>query len=143
MTTATIIRTSCGACGIAFGLEEGFYRSRQEDGASFYCPNGHFVGWADNENARLRRSLQKAQQAAIDARTQADAARKEADEQRLQKINARTHAKREVTKKRRAIAERKRLETRVKAGVCIKCHRHFPKLQRHMEDKHAKKAGRH
>lgn len=31
----------CIECGIYFGLSEGLYEIRYEDGEAFYCPSGH------------------------------------------------------------------------------------------------------
>ncbi|MCC6959422.1 MAG: hypothetical protein IT301_06205 [Dehalococcoidia bacterium] len=31
----------CASCGVVFGMPSGLVQSRRQDGAGFFCPNGH------------------------------------------------------------------------------------------------------
>lgn len=49
----------CAVCDVNFGLTQRFWKERQEDGRTFYCPNGHPVSFHDTELDRLRRENQR------------------------------------------------------------------------------------
>lgn len=118
MVTAsvTIVATSCGNCGIQFGLDANFKAAREADGASFYCPNGHFIGWAGhNREKQLETQLAAAR----------SLGRLEA-ERRLAAERQRAAAKGQVTK----------IKNRVAKGVCPCCNRTFANLARHMDGQH-------
>jgi len=36
-----IVTTTCGECGIHFGLTTAMYDDLRKSGRTFYCPNGH------------------------------------------------------------------------------------------------------
>lgn len=64
MTTVNFETEECCECGIIFQVPEEFAENRQNDGRTFYCPNGHGQNYADtaeeevgklkNENHRLQ-----------------------------------------------------------------------------------------
>lgn len=41
MTTVNFETLECIECGVQFQVPESFDETRQEDGKTFYCPNGH------------------------------------------------------------------------------------------------------
>jgi hypothetical protein len=112
-TTLTV--TSCGVCQIPFAIPKDLYASRSQDGQDFFCPNGHRIHYAENENARLKRQLQ----AANDHRAAAIAQRDQAE------ASLRT-TKGHVT----------RLRKRVIEGACPFCGQHLRDLERHVARQH-------
>lgn len=112
-TTLTV--TSCGVCAIPFAIPEDVYASRHQDGKSFYCPNGHCIGWSDSENARLKRDLKWAKDRAAAATARAD----------------QTEASLRTTK-----GHVTRLRKRVVEGECPLCGQHLRDLARHVARVH-------
>jgi hypothetical protein len=59
------VTLDCATCGVEFCLTQGLYRRRKNDGADFYCPNGHsnvFRPTADQTRiAELEQKLTRAQ----------------------------------------------------------------------------------
>lgn len=119
--TETIIYTehltavSCGECQIPFAIPADMLRKRQNDGKSFWCPNGCKISYGEGENARLRRHLASAQARETHARDQRQAAE-------------------------RSAAAYKGVATRVRKraanGVCPCCNRTFANVARHMAGQH-------
>lgn len=106
----------CIHCGIIFGVPDLWDVNRRRDHASFYCPNGHgqhYTGESDIEKAnRLAREAQA-------------------------EVNRERHLRLVVERERdKAVLQRKRIEKRIAAGVCICCGRTFENLARHMKSKH-------
>lgn len=126
ITTGLELETEdCCNCGVTFAmpasLRAEFLRDRA--GRSFYCPNGHGQHYTgEREEVRLRRELQRAQDAT--ARAEADARRQR--EYREAEERAHRATKGVLTKTRKRIAN----------GVCPCCHRSFVNVQRHMATKH-------
>lgn len=120
--TVTIAAVQCGTCGTWFGLDAHFRRLALQDGRKFYCPNGHYIGWSDTENAKLQRDLKLAQQRIQYA--------KEAEE-RASRRAVSAEMSRRVTK-----GHLTRIRQRVGGGVCPKCNRTFRQLAAHMQCKH-------
>jgi hypothetical protein len=109
----------CAECGIPFGLSGDFVRRKREDHASWYCPRGHpqsFKG--ESEAERLRKLL-------ADANANATKLAQRALDAELAEQKAET--------------ARRKLEKRVRAGVCPCCSRSFVNLKRHMATKHPEK----
>ena len=122
-TVSEIVRieaVTCGTCGFVFGLPEDFIRLRHQDGRSFYCPNGHYVGYGETEHERLQQELQQAKNSLSGVR------RDLASERRSHSATKGT-----VTKLRR----------RAEAGVCAYCNRTFRDYARHMATKHGEETG--
>lgn len=114
-TTVTVQRvvnlktTECYKCGVIFGMPEEMFGYRLNDHQSFFCPNGHcqsFIGKSEAE--KLRERLEAEQRKLANAQFEIMAAEKKV----------------------------KRLEKRIKNGVCPCCHRQFIQLTRHMKTKH-------
>lgn len=42
---------NCPSCGLLYGAPQEFFVKRREDGARFFCPNGHGISYADNDLA--------------------------------------------------------------------------------------------
>lgn len=112
----------CGDCGIRFAAPKSWWETRQEDGKSFYCPNGHQRVFRESTADRLRRERDRlAQQVA-----QRD------DEIRRQR-ELREAAERQASAARGQVTK---LKKRASAGVCPCCNRTFSALSSHMKQKH-------
>ena len=107
---------TCGACGIPFGIPSYFEKARLNDGKSFYCPNGHYVGWGNKDEIdRLKEVIE----------------RERADRAYWREEYAKETASHRATK-----GQVTKLKKRVAAGVCPCCTRTFTNLQRHMANQH-------
>lgn len=101
--------TSCVNCGVTFAIPKSMLADKRAVGGDFYCPNGHSLTFGQTELKRLRKSVEEAQLAAIQARTERDEAQRRAE----------------------------RVEKRARAGVCpFGCKRPFVNLGRHINSKH-------
>lgn len=106
----------CANCGLVFAVTTDFERRRRNDHGGFYCPFGHsnyFPSKSDEEKLRDQLSEEKRKLANTQFELLAAKERTEAVER-----------------------EKKRLEKRIKNGVCPCCHRQFTQLTRHMKTKH-------
>lgn len=106
----------CANCGLVFSVPSVWDQGRRENGAGFFCPNGHSLSYRESEADKLRKRLAEAERKALWERERAATAER--------KLVA---AKGETTKLRKRIAN----------GVCPDCHRHFTNLERHIATKHA------
>lgn len=113
--TTTLTVTDCGACAIPFAIPDDLYQSRRADGRSFYCPNGHFISWAETKNQRLARDLKWQRD-----QTAAERARADGAEASLRATKG------HVT----------RLRKRVLEGECPLCGQHLHDLARHIARMH-------
>lgn len=120
--SVTLVSTTCGNCGIQFGLPNSFMSRRRNDGNLFYCPNGCHVGYGKDAMDRLRddlaREKHRAEQAQEDARRNREWAHR---------------AERQVAAKKGQITK---IKNRVSSGVCPCCTRYFANLHRHMQGQH-------
>ncbi len=116
--TETYTRLTCCTCGVFFFLSQRFIEVRREDGANFYCVNGHPQCYLESENIKLRKRIEDRE--------------RQLREEKCKLI--RTHDELEQEMKLRGKAERKL--KRVHRGVCPDCNRTFENLARHMECKH-------
>lgn len=106
----------CSECGIRYAVPEPWRKSRIEDKATFYCPNGHTQKYGyDWEADRLRRELDRAKQNAAYL-----------NDRIKQEQNEKIVLKGQITK----------LKKRVASGVCPCCNRSFVELQKHIATKH-------
>ena len=120
MTTQTIVvmgtPVECAQCGTHFSMQDGLEARRREDGAGFYCPNGHPLSFKESEVKRLSRLLRGAEETAERERRWREGA------------------------ERRVAAQKgvaTRLRKRIVAGACpFGCHRTFVNLARHVASKH-------
>ena len=106
---------TCYKCGITFGVPMQWGEIRQEDGATFWCPNGHSQAFCDSEVAKLTEQLEREKKRCEWAESNRDAAERSA-------AAYRGHLTR--TKKR------------IGKGVCPCCNRTFQNLTRHMSSEH-------
>ena len=116
-TYSTVLtQVTCGDCGISFAIPADLHAARLADGALFYCPNGHHIGWGDNELARTKRLKKQAEDRLAAVRAERD------------QIEASRRAwKGQATK----------LRNRTVAGECPFCGQHLRDLSRHIGRKHA------
>jgi hypothetical protein len=126
---ATLETVTCGCCGILHAIPQEIEQESRRNGRSWYCPNGHYIGYSDTEVKRLQAELDKQKiqlsQKEADARFWRDRnAALEEDKERAERSLAAT--KGVVTK----------LRKRVGQGVCPCCNRTFSALARHMKTKH-------
>lgn len=114
----------CANCGIIFGVPAHWQSSRQEDGKTFYCPNGHTQVYSqvNSEKEKLRRER--------DLLAQRVAQRD--DEIKRQRELREAAERREAAQK----ANVTKLKKRASAGICPCCNRTVQALQRHMASKH-------
>ncbi|MGH2556397.1 MAG: hypothetical protein ACRDHO_11845 [Actinomycetota bacterium] len=110
-----LIPAWCGLCGVDFAWPDWMNKKSREDGSSFYCPNGHRIGYGETENDKLQQRLRS-----MEARLQHERDQREATERSL------AAKKGQVTK----------LKKRVGKGVCPCCNRHFVNVERHMASEH-------
>lgn len=124
-----IVATSCGVCGIQFGLDRAFYKQRHADGKVFYCPNGHTIGWGEGEANKLR-----AEKLELESRLKFTQNRLETvKSERDQEIKKVTIQKGRATRFKN---DRNRIMARIANGVCPCCCRHFVNVERHMKGQH-------
>lgn len=109
----------CFNCGVAFAMPMGFYRERQKDQRSFFCPNGHSQYYTigalqqlQNEKNRVERELQAQLNQANHARLVAEKAAK------------------------KALADKRKVERRIAHGVCPCCSKAFADMAHHMLTEH-------
>lgn len=99
----------CPDCSILYGVPLGFIKNRRNDHVLFYCPNGHGRYFPQmNDEEKLRKQLTEA-------------------------MARETRLKEELVAKEK---ETKRIQRRIKNGVCPDCKRTFSNLKRHMESEH-------
>ena len=68
MTTINFETEECCQCGIIFQVPEEFSENRQEDGQTFYCPNGHPQNYTDTDDEKIKRLENEKQQLQIQVR---------------------------------------------------------------------------
>lgn len=121
-TVTTMTYEVCASCGITFAAPAHFIQKRREDGETFYCPNGHSLGFGKGENDRLKKQLESAQREVQRAYTHATHQRDQREA--AERSNAALRGVVTRTKKRAA------------AGVCQCCSRTFQDVARHMASQH-------
>lgn len=109
---------SCANCFMQFAVDERFLAKRRNDRETFYCPNGHHNVY------RCQSDVEKAKSETLLAQSALNEAR---------------HAQLVAERSRdKAIADKKKLERRIQAGVCPCCNRTFRDLATHMKHLHPK-----
>jgi hypothetical protein len=106
---------NCCSCGIVFAMPDSLMRKLKENGDWLFCPNGHRQHFCETEADRLRKMLEQANRSKT---TLTDD---------YAKLVKRTNG---------LEREKKRLMSRVSAGVCPCCNRTFANLARHMASQH-------
>ena len=114
-TTQTLVFEDCFICGIAIAMTRDQRRQFNEKGLTITCVLGHRTMRRESDNQRLQRALERAQDRVTALET---------DRRNYQDIL-------DVELKKR-----KKLESRVRDGVCPHCHRSFQNLKRHLASKH-------
>jgi protein-arginine kinase activator protein McsA len=110
----------CAICGVSFASL--VIAKRRNDGAIFYCPNGHTQSFGTTEADRLRSQL-----------NQEKISRQSAERDKEWALVRQRDAESETKK----IAKKLKQQTkRINAGVCPHCQRTFQQLARHMQCKH-------
>ena len=111
----------CPSCGVIYGIAEDYEKRRREDGATWYCPNGHTVTY-NGTRQQLEKKLAQAED-----RLKAE-----------QGWAAVLSGKLETERKGHAATKGQLTKTRnrVAKGLCMVCRRHFMNVQRHMETQH-------
>jgi hypothetical protein len=126
LDVGSLTTVTCGVsgCGIAFAIPTAVHTARKMDGGTFYCPNGHKVGYNNSETERLKRDL---------AQTQ-----KRLEWERTAVQNARTEAKVAEKRRRATKGALTKVKQRAARGCCPFCSAIFPNLAAHVEAKHGK-----
>ena len=120
--STTLAATSCGSCGVPFGLPLNLLTDLQNTGRWFYCPNGHHIRYHDDENTQLRNQLAREERLRKRAEVQRQAAYDQADAAERSARAVRGHMT--------------RLRNRIANGVCPWCRRSFPDVLAHIGTKH-------
>lgn len=118
-TKGEMVIESCIECNVKFAITKEMYNVRQNDGQSFFCPNGH------SQYYTRKKTLEKEMEA-LKLSMQSDIA--------YWRDRARGEEK-EVIKYKKNLT---RIKNRVKNGVCPCCNRTFVNLNEHMKTKHPK-----
>lgn len=118
--TTQLTTEECCVCGVDFAMPTSLRDKLLETGKYFYCPNGHAQHFAESTEVKLRRANQFLREERAYSMTLRD---------------QRDGALRQVSAHKGVVT---RMKTRVQAGVCTECHRHFENLERHMKTKHGK-----
>jgi len=112
----------CPDCGVVFAITLAYEDRRREDGAQFYCPNGHTMSWdgkaKEDQVARERKRAQELERQLASREEDVRAAR-----------TALRVTKGQLTKAR----------NRADKGVCQHCRRSFANVARHVETQHPEK----
>jgi hypothetical protein len=123
LTTITkridLVIDTCCVCGVVHAIPEEMRANARRNGGSWYCPNGHYIGWdkkdSQTENDKLRGEVAELQGRIEREQMRTEAARRE-----------RAAIKGQLTKTKNRIAK----------GVCPCCSRSFTNVRRHMSTKH-------
>lgn len=121
--------TTCGVCGVAFGIEHSMHERVKSNGEWFYCPNGHHIHYCEANNEVLKRRVKELESQNVNLKSKIDDATKDA-----------TFWCDSYKKSQRSVngykADKRRLLKRVHNGVCPHCNRTFADLAKHMDVKH-------
>lgn len=118
----------CCECGIEFAMTAAFIHTRKTDQVSWFCPNGHKQFFPKGETAEQRQIRE--------LKAQAESERQRANRAEESRKWAETNAKGARISAGKALAAKRRLEQRVRCGVCPHCQRTFKQLAAHMKSKH-------
>lgn len=127
MAVATEVYTrlhtlQCWVCGVPFAIPEHLHERMEERGTKVFCPNGHQIYYAETENEKLRKQLERERRVSQARRERANYEKERADHQQRRAVSL----KGVVTRTKKRIA----------AGKCPCCHDQFQNLERHMRLKH-------
>lgn len=130
-TETTVLATiECACCGVLFAIPKEMKEQRIKDQATFYCPSGHNNVYPKNDALGiLKRQLAQAQ-TAIERK---DA---EINHQREMREAANQAAKHHEARAKGYKGALRKVEKRIRAGVCPCCKRTFQNLLQHMHTQH-------
>jgi hypothetical protein len=116
--------TDCANCSVVFAIPERMRAERYANGGSFYCPNGHSLGWSETDADRERKKVKQ-----LECRLDREETHRRAVQDQLD------------AEKRTAAAYKghlTRMRNRVARGVCPQpgCKRSFSELHAHVRDCH-------
>jgi len=114
-TTANFVIEECYKCHIPFGVTQKFFNMKQDNGSSFYCPNGHCQVYKTSNIMKLEERLKREQ---------------------IEREHAQGLFEAERNSHRTTRGHVTRIKNRSAAGVCLCCNRTFQNLKRHMEGQH-------
>lgn len=118
MSNKTDLRElQCPACGVWYAIPLITFENCRDYGGSWYCPNGHHIGWNEGQKERDEIRLER-------DRLKQQLAQRDDDIGKLKKV---------VGEHKSKIAN---MTMRAKHGVCPCCTRSFSNLRRHMASKH-------
>lgn len=121
--TNTVLRVeTCCRCGVQFAFPEGLFRDLQENGKTFYCPNGHAQAYSERYSSRLEKEVEKLRTQLKNASDSVEFYRGEANTKAMELKATR--------------ARLTRTEKRLSNGVCPCCNRQFVNLSNHMHRQH-------
>lgn len=124
-TRANLVVEDCATCGILHAIPAEFRQRRLDDGASWYCPNGHRMHFAKSNVDREREARERAERRAEQAEQAARYQREQAARERRTSAALRGHLT--------------RMRNRIANGVCPVpgCKRSgFTNVMRHVAAKH-------
>ncbi len=105
----------CCVCGVPIVVPNIINTKRRENGASFWCVNGHPQSFTESEVANLRQQLEREKKAHSWTKQGLEKER-----------NSNAGLRGEITK----------VKNRVGNGVCPCCNRSFSNVRRHMDTMH-------
>lgn len=120
--TETLVRHTCGKCGVDWAQPERFTEERRKDGKRFYCPNGHPREFRESDVDRLKRELAAAKGNERWYQQQSERLRVERDHLERSRAATRGH----LTRTKKRIAD----------GLCPCCDRFFDNVKLHMTVEH-------
>ncbi len=131
ITSVSLYVHDCPTCGVTLAITQQYRDERIEDGKSWYCPNGHTLGYQKSEAERVRAELArvtklKAQEVALRESYQAWLR----DERKSHQATERQ------LRATRGVVTRQR--NRAAAALCPVdgCGRSFVQMRRHLAAKH-------
>jgi len=127
-TTARFVIEQCYKCHIPFGITDDFYYRKQDDGTTFYCPNGHGQIFGTSNIQKLEKELNRE--------------REKLKREQIEREHAQGLFEAERNSHRSTRGHITRIKNRVSAGVCPCCNRSFQNLKRHMQGQHPKFTGK-
>lgn len=120
--TERLVIEQCCNCHIRFAMPEAMYNKLQQQGGSFYCPNGHGQHYTEPDNKKLKAQIERLEMQKHNL-DEVINIHKRTIEQLGYSIRAQKAAKTKIL-------------NRVTNGVCPCCNRQFKDLQNHFKSKH-------
>lgn len=127
--TTELFVSDCATCGVIFAIPRTLEARRRQDGASFYCPNGHTLSFHKTDLDRERERAELLQRRLDREETHRRAVQDQLDAERRSAAAYRGHLT--------------RMRNRVARGVCpvAGCKRSFSELHAHVVTCHPELLG--